>query len=69
MHNNPVKRGDWYRRKGGPSADTLEMKKMEIKTFPDFEKLGLDGSVDSLKILRDLNNSTMMICWGRPIKL
>jgi len=42
---------------------------MEIKTFPDFEKLGLDGSVDSLKILRDLNNSTMMICWGRPIKL
>jgi hypothetical protein len=33
MHNNPVKRGDWYRRKGGPPANTLEMKKMEIKTF------------------------------------
>jgi hypothetical protein len=57
MHNNPVKRGDWYRRKGGPPADTLEMKKWRSRHFPDFEKLGLDGSVDSLEILRDLNNS------------
>lgn len=38
-------------------GDSLEIKKMEIKIFPDFEKLGLDGSVDSLEIFRDLNNS------------